>query len=101
MSILELRAAPGMVIPANRRYVSGNGATIVSWLRRVDNEVYDGLRSANRRPRIEPRERWQRRSSCAKPRTLVAGKPGDRFTLMVNYHAGRSHLPIVSLQRAA
>ncbi len=65
------------------------------------NEVYDGLRPANRRPRIEPRERWQRRSSCAKPRTLVAGKPGDRFTLMVNYHAGRSHLPIVSLQRAA
>ena len=65
------------------------------------NEIYNGLRPANQRPRIEPRERWQRRSPCAKPRTLVAGKPGDQFTLIVNYHAGRSHLPVVSLQRAA
>ena len=65
------------------------------------NEVYKGLRPANRQPRIEPRKRWQRRSPCAKPRTLVAGKPGDRFTLKVNYHAGRSHLPIVALKRAA
>jgi len=65
------------------------------------NEVYDSLRPANQRPRIEPRERWQRRSPCAKPLTLVAGKPGDQFTLKVNYHAGRSHLPLVSLQRAA
>jgi len=50
---------------------------------------------------LEPRERWQRRSPCAKPRTLVAGKPGDQFTFIVNDHAGRSHLPVVSLQRAA
>ncbi len=65
------------------------------------NEVYDSLRTVNQRPRIEPRERWQRRSPCAKALTLVAGKPGDQFTLKVNYHAGRSHLPLVSLQRAA
>ena len=65
------------------------------------NEVYKGLRPAHRQPRIEPRKRWQRRSPCAKPRTLVAGTPGDRFTLKVNYHAGHSHLSIVSLRRAA
>jgi putative transposase len=68
---------------------------------RTPNEVYDGLRPANQRPRIEPRERWRRRAPCAKPRTLVAGKPGDEFTLKVSYHARRSHLPLVSLQRAA
>jgi len=68
---------------------------------RTPNEVYDNLRPASQRPRIEPRERWQRRSPCAKPLTLVAGKPGDQFTLQVNYHAARSHLPVVSLQRAA
>jgi transposase InsO family protein len=65
------------------------------------NELYNGLRPANRRPRIEPRERWHRRSPCANPRTIVAGKPGTRFTLFIDHYAGRSHLPIVSLQRAA
>jgi len=49
------------------------------------NEVYFRLRPANRRPRIEPRKRWPRNSPCAGPRTLIAGQPGDRFTLEVNF----------------
>ncbi|MDA2934965.1 integrase core domain-containing protein [Acidobacteria bacterium AH-259-D05] len=65
------------------------------------NEVYFGQRPANRRPRVEPRKRWPRASLCANPRTLVAGQPGDRFSLEVSYHGGRRHLPIVSLRRAA
>ncbi len=68
---------------------------------RTPNEVYFRLRPANRRPRIEPRPRWPRSSPCAKPRTLVAGQPGDRFTLVVDFHKGKRHLPIVSLRRAA
>ena len=68
---------------------------------RTPNEVYFRLRPANRRPRIEPRPRWPRSSPCAKPRTLVAGQPGDRFTLVVDFHKGERHLPIVSLRRAA
>jgi hypothetical protein len=64
---------------------------------RTPNEVHNSLRPANQRPRIELRERWQRRSTCAKPRTLVVGKPGDQLTLIVNYHTGRLHLPMVSL----
>jgi putative transposase len=68
---------------------------------RTPNEVYFRLRPANRRPRIEPRPRWPRSSPCAKPRTLVAGQPGDRLTLAVDFHMGKRHLPIVSLRRAA
>ena len=68
---------------------------------KTPNEVYFRLWPANRRPRIEPRKGWPRSSPCASPRALVAGQPGDRFTLHVNYQAGRRHLPIVSLQRAA
>lgn len=68
---------------------------------RTPNEAYFRLRPANRRPRIEPRERWPRSSPCAKPRTLVAGQPGDQFTLQVDFRDGRKHLPIVSLKRAA
>lgn len=65
------------------------------------NEIYLRLRPANRRPRIEPRKRWPRSAPCAEPRTLVAGQPGDRFTLEVDFLDGRRHLPIVSLKRAA
>jgi transposase InsO family protein len=65
------------------------------------NEVYFRLRPANRRPRIEPRKRRPRRSPCAGPRTLIAGQPGDRFTLEADFYGGQRHLPIVSLKRAA
>lgn len=68
---------------------------------RTPNEVYFGRQPANRRPRIEPRPHWPRRSRCAKPQTLVAGQPGDRFTMQVQFHKQRRHLPIVTLRRAA
>ena len=70
-------------------------------LGKTPNEVYFRLRPANGRPRIEPRRRWPRRSPCAGPRTLIAGQPGDRFALQVDFQDGRRHLPIVSLKRAA
>jgi len=68
---------------------------------RTPNEVYFQRRPADRRPRVEPRKDWPRGSPCAQPQTLVAGKPGDRFTLRVDFQQGRRHLPIVTLQRAA
>jgi transposase InsO family protein len=68
---------------------------------KTPNEVYFKWRPANRRPRIEPRRNWPRGSPCAKPRTLVAGKPGDECTLRVDFQRGRRHLPIVTLKRAA
>ena len=68
---------------------------------KTPNEVYFRLRSANQRPRIEPRKRWRRNASCAAPRTLIAGQPGDRFEIEVGFHHGRRHLPIVSVRRAA
>jgi len=68
---------------------------------RTPNEVYFQLRPAHRRPRIEPRKNWPRRSPCAGTCALVAGQPGDRFTLQVDFHDGQRHLPIVSLRRAA
>ncbi len=65
------------------------------------NEAYFRRCPANRLPRLEPRQQWPRRSRCAKPRTLVAGQPGDRFSLEVGYYDGRRHLPVVALRRAA
>jgi hypothetical protein len=68
---------------------------------RTPNEVYFDRRPANRKPRIEPRPRWPRRSRCARPQALVAGKSGERFDMTVSFHAKRRHLPIVTLKRAA
>jgi hypothetical protein len=68
---------------------------------RTPNEVYSNHPPANQQPRIEPRRHWHRRSPCAKPHALIAGEPGDRFTLEVTYPTKRPHLPTVSLKRAA
>ena len=64
-------------------------------------EIYHSLRPANHRPRCEPRSHWPRKSRCAAPQTLVAAQPGDQVSIKIDFPAGRKHLPIVTLQRAA
>jgi hypothetical protein len=79
-----------------------NGHRPHSWLRgAAPDEIYHRRRHANRAPRFEPRRRWPRRSPCASPRTLIRGQPGAKIELEVRYHAGRRHLPIVTLKRVA
>jgi transposase InsO family protein len=68
---------------------------------RTPDEVYNETYPANRCPRFEPRSRWPRGSPCAKPWALVKGRAGARLDLEVTFHAGRKHLPIVRLKRAA
>ncbi len=72
-----------------------------TWLGgRTPDEVYHGRYPANRRPRFEPRSRWPRGSPCARPWALIKGKTGERVELEVTFHAGRKHLPVVTLRRA-
>jgi putative transposase len=68
---------------------------------KTPDELYHGRFPANRKPRFEPRSCWPRGSPCAKPWALVRGSPGAKLTLEVSFHAGRKHLPIVTLKRAA
>ena len=65
------------------------------------DEVYQRRHPGRRYPRFEPRVRWPRGSPCARPGVPIRGKPGDWFTLQFDYHAGRKHLPLVTLRRAA
>ena len=65
------------------------------------DEVYFGRMPAGRKPRFEPRQRWPRRSPCARPQALVRGRPGATLELRVDHRADRRHLPIVSLKRVA
>ena len=68
---------------------------------KTPDEVYNHLAPACLAPRFEPRRKWPRDSRCAAPRTSVRGRRGVRFELNVRYLAGRKHLPIVELKRAA
>jgi hypothetical protein len=67
----------------------------------VPNEVYHHRFPAKRRPRYEPRSRWPRGSPCARPWALARNGPGARLELDLVFHAGRKHLPIVAIRRAA
>ena len=100
-----------ILIPQRRETFRGELVSFIDWYNehrphttlggQTPNEVYLGGQPANRRPRIEPRRRWPRRSPCAQPQTLVAGQPGDRFSTEISFHDGRRHLPVVKLRRAA
>jgi len=65
------------------------------------DEVYYPRRPACRTPRFEPRPRWPRGSRCASPPTLVRDQPGVELDIKVQRYAGRQHLPVVALRRAA
>jgi hypothetical protein len=64
-------------------------------------EVHNGMKPDSQRPRYEPRARWPRNAPCASPRASVEGNPDEAVQLEVRYQAGRRHLPIVMLNRAA
>jgi len=68
---------------------------------RTPDEIYFGEQPACLMPRFEPRRRWPRYSPCASPRAQVRGRCGVRLELRLGCVAGRKHLPIVELKRAA
>ena len=108
---MKNEATRRIVVPLRRELFRSELKTYFAWYNehrphatlhgKTPNEVYFRLQPANRRPRIEPRKRWPRNARCAEPRTLIAGQPGDRFILDVDFQDGNRHLPIVSLKRAA
>ncbi|MGE3805709.1 MAG: integrase core domain-containing protein [Gemmataceae bacterium] len=68
-----------------------NGAT--------PDERYRGRMPRCRRPRFEPRAAWPRASPCARPQTLVKGRPGARLEVSVHFPSHRRHLPRVTVHR--
>ena len=68
---------------------------------KAPNEVYHNREPANEQPRLEPRTRWPCGAPCAAPQTPVRGTRGIHIELSLRCHAGRRHLPVVTLKRAA
>ncbi len=99
------------LIPLRRRVFLRQILELVEWYNghrphmslggQTPQEVYRRQPPANRQPRFEPRPHWPRPSPCAKPVTLVKGKPGVRLEMEVTFHSGQRHLPIVTLRHAA
>ena len=73
----------------------------------VAADLLDRVRGPGRRAATTPvgpsppRLPGGRGSPCAKPQTLVKGKPGVRLEPAVTFEAGRKHLPIITLRRVA
>lgn len=72
------------------------------WLEgKTPQEVYEGRSPRNTNPRYEPRPRWPLESRCAAPQTGIKGERGVRLSLVIGYLEGRTHLPMIELQKAA
>lgn len=72
-------------VPHTRQTViSGNSVTRSQGRTRTvagaDGEVYHHIRRSNRQPRFESRGDLPRRLPCAKPPTMIKGKPAVRWT---------------------
>jgi putative transposase len=65
------------------------------------DEIYLERPPRSRAPRFEPRRGWPPGSPCAGPPALVEGRRGQSLKLVVAHLAGRQHLPIVELKKAA
>jgi len=68
---------------------------------RTPNELYHDRPAANQTPRIEPRSNWPPKAACAAPTADIDGAPGRKVSLVVSFHAGRKHLPVIRLRRVA
>ena len=68
---------------------------------RTPNEAYHNRPAANETARIEVRPHWPPGASCPTPATAMDGEPGQRVVLLVSYHTGRKHLPVIQLKRVA
>jgi putative transposase len=100
-----------VLVPLNLRKTRQEVDVIAGWYNthrphtalggRTPDERYRSIPSACRRPRFEPRLRWPSCSPCAAPQAKIRGEPGVRPRLVVDFHQGRRHLPIVTLRQVA
>jgi transposase InsO family protein len=108
---MKAEALRRILVPLDRRAFCHEVGLFVEWyngyrphsalLAATPDEIYFQRFPAAQAPRFEPRRRWPHGSPCAAPHAPVRGRRGQRLELRVTYMAGRSHLPIVELKKAA
>ena len=100
-----------IVVPMRRRDMRRELACHLDWYNenrpheylegKTPNEAYYDRPPASEEPRIEPRPNWPPTASCAAPVTDIDSAPGQKVELVVSYHAGRKHLPVLQLRQVA
>jgi len=111
MRTMKSEALRRILVPLDRRAFRHEVGLFVKWYNghrphstletATPDEIYFERLPRSRAPRFEPRRRWPRGSPCAGPSAPVQGRRGQRITLTVTHLAGRRHLPIVELKKAA
>lgn len=66
---------------------------------RTPNEVFFHRRAKNTLPRIEMRPSVRHSMPCASPRMMIAGNAGAKVKFKIEFFGGRSHLPILRVER--
>ena len=111
MRTMKSEALRLILVPLDRRAFRREVGLFVRWYNgyrphstldaATPNEIYFERLPRSRAPRFEPRRRWPRGSPCAGPAAPMRGRRGQRVELAVTHLAGRRHLPIVGLKKAA
>jgi transposase InsO family protein len=108
---MKAEAIRRILVPLDRRTFRREVRLFVEWYNghrphsahdaATPDEIYFDRLPRSRAPRFEPRRRWPRGSPCAGPPAPVRGRRGQRLALVVTHLAGRQHLPIIELKKAA
>jgi putative transposase len=111
MRTMKREALRRILVPLDRRAFRRDVSLFVKWYNghrphttlqaATPEEIYFDRVPRSRAPRFEPRRRWPRGSPCAGPAARVRGRRGQHLKLVVTHLAGRQHLPIVELKKAA
>jgi len=111
MRTMKSEALRRILVPLDRRAFRGEVGLFVEWYNGhrphstldavTPDETYFERMPRSQAPRFEPRRRWPRGSPCADPSAHVGGRCGQHLKLVVTHLAGRRHLPIVELKKAA
>ncbi|TDI51885.1 MAG: hypothetical protein E2O97_04040 [Acidobacteria bacterium] len=111
MRTMKSEALRRILVPPDRRAFRREVGLFIKWynchrphsglLGATPDEVYFDRLPRSQAPRFEPRRQWPRGSPYAGPPARVRGRCGQRIALIVSHLAGRRHLPIVELKKAA
>jgi len=100
-----------ILIPYNSKQMRSEMTVFIQWYNRhrpheslegaTPIERYEDSTPANQLPRYEPRCKWPRKSSCAKPIVPVKDWQGVKLELAVFFMDDHRKLPVVELSKAA
>ena len=98
-----------ILVPVSRKAMEDKTRLFFEWYNeyrphtslkgRTPNEVFFHRRAKNTLPRIETRPSVSHSTPCASPRIMIADKAGVKVKAKFEILGGRSHLPVLHIER--